>query len=104
MKVARMISRGLMSFVVAAAIGLAILEPPSSLAAGAGQSYGHTSFWGSGDFLTYSDYFCESYEVTVTSYADVQRLANDGIVSSYQETGWFGRVGGECRTVADTDG
>ena len=97
MKVARMISRSSMSFVVAAAIGLAILEPPSSLAARAGQSYGYTSFWGSGDFLTYSDYFCESYEVTVTSYPDVQRLADHGIAKSYRETGWFGGEG-EWRT------
>ena len=94
-------TRGLASFVVAAAIGLAILESPSSFAAGAVKSNAYTSFWGS-DFVTYSDYFCEHYEVTVTSYADVQTLANHGIVKSYKETGWFS--GGECRTVADTNG
>ena len=102
MRVVR-ISRCLTSFVVAAAIGLAIVEPPSLLAAGTGQSNGYTSFFGGGKFVTYADYFCKTYKVTVTSYADVQTLANDGVVKSYQETGWFGGLM-ECRTVADTNG
>ena len=76
----------LASFVVTALIGLAILEPPSSLAAGGGQSSAYTSFWG-GDFVTYSDFNCEHYYVTVTSWANVQTLADDGVVSSYVETG-----------------
>lgn len=91
-------SRCLMSFVTVAAIGLAVLEPPSSFAARENQSGAYMSFW-FGGFDTYSDFYCRDYYVTVETWANVQQLADDGAVSSYRERGFFGS--GECRTVAD---
>lgn len=89
--------------VLVIAFGLAAVGPPE---ARAGQpvesrswSQPYVQWWWVG-FETYRDFHCTREFVIVESWADVQKLANEGLVKSCRERGFFGLM--DCRTVADT--